>query len=90
MAETVTLSGRGQITIPADMRRRLGVEPGGTMTIEETAEGLLLRPSIQISVELELYSDEDIARWDEEDRFAEGERERLLERLGGRAGNPVQ
>ena len=82
MPEIVTLSGRGQITIPADMRKRLGVEPGDTMTIEETSGGVVLKPSTQISVEFEVYSDEDIARWSEEDRFKEGERERLLETLG--------
>ena len=54
MAETVVVSGRGQITIPADMRKRLGIESGGTMTIEETSGGLLLKPSIQISVDLEV------------------------------------
>jgi antitoxin PrlF len=82
MAETVVVSGRGQITIPADMRKRLGIESGGTMTIEETSGGLLLKPSIQIFVDCEVYSDEDIARWDEEDRLDKGERDRLLESLG--------
>jgi antitoxin PrlF len=82
MSETVFVSGRGQITIPAEMRKRLGVQPGGTMTIEETAGGLLLRPSVQMTVEFEIYSDEDIARWDEESRFEEGELERLLKRFG--------
>lgn len=84
MAETVVVSGRGQITIPAHMRKRLGIKPGGLMTIEERADGLLLRPAFQIAVELEAYSDEDIARWDEEDRLSENERERLLKLLAAK------
>lgn len=85
MAETVVVSGRGQITVPAHMRNRLGIEPGGTMTIEETSEGLLLRPSIQISVDLDVYSDEDIACWDKEDSLDEEERDRLLKLLARRS-----
>jgi antitoxin PrlF len=90
MSETVVVSGRGQITIPAEMRKRLGVQPGGIMTIEETAGGLLLRPSVQMTVEFEIYSDEDIARWDEEDRFEEGELERLLKRFSLQGENGQQ
>jgi hypothetical protein len=67
------------------MRKKLGIQPGGTMTIEETAEGVLLNPAIQISVELEVYSDEDIARWHEEDRVDEDERDRLLKLLAARS-----
>ncbi len=81
MTETVVVSGRGQITIPADMRKRLGIEPGGTMTIEETSEGLLLKPTLQITVEVEAYSDEDVARWDKEDRLSGRERATLLRLL---------
>lgn len=81
MAETVWASGRGQITIPADIRKRLGIEPGGTMTIEETSEGLTLKPTVQITVEVEAYSDEDIARWDEEDCLSGQERAALLKLL---------
>lgn len=78
MTETVVVSGRGQITIPADMRKRLGIEPGGTMTIEETPGGLLVKPALQITVDLDVYSDEEIARWDEEDRLSGAERVALL------------
>lgn len=81
MAETVVVSGRGQITIPANMRKRLGIESGGTMTIEETSEGLLLKPTLQITIEVEAYSNEDIARWDEEDRLTGQERAALAKLL---------
>jgi antitoxin PrlF len=90
MVETVVVSGRGQITIPAGMRKKLGIEPGGTMTIEETAEGLLLKPAIQISVDLEVYSDEDIARWDEEDLLGKDERDRLLKLPSGSSPGPAE
>jgi AbrB family looped-hinge helix DNA binding protein len=85
MAEAVMVSGRGQITIPAGMRKSLGIEAGGTMTIEETSEGILLKPCIQISVDFESYSDDEIAAWDENDSLSQAERERLVALLGASA-----
>lgn len=67
MASRVTVNDRGVITIPASMRRALGLEAGGDLIIEQTADGILLRPSM--SVPIEIYSEERIAEFasDEEE-----------------------
>ena len=33
MRENLTVSGRGQITLPAGMRKRLGIEAGGILPL---------------------------------------------------------
>ena len=40
---TVTVTRRGQATIPAEFRKKYGIEEGTRMEIQDTAEGLLLR-----------------------------------------------
>jgi AbrB family looped-hinge helix DNA binding protein len=35
---------RGQITIPIDLRRKMGIEEGGVIAFIETEEGVLLSP----------------------------------------------
>ena len=41
---TTTLSTKGQIIIPQEIRRRHGWEPGITLELEERGETLVLRP----------------------------------------------
>lgn len=80
MKENVVVSGRGQITLPASMRRRLGIKAGGVLVVEDRKGELVLRPAAV--VELVTYTDEEIARWEREDRLAPGERSRILKKLG--------
>ncbi|MGH9323196.1 MAG: AbrB/MazE/SpoVT family DNA-binding domain-containing protein [Vicinamibacteria bacterium] len=77
--KTLLLSERGQITLPADVRKRLGLKGGGVLTLEERRGELVLKPAAV--VELEMYSDEDIARWDEDDELSNEDRRRLSRRL---------
>ena len=47
MSEAVRLAvvqKRGQITIPIDLRRKMGIEEGGIIAFIETEEGILLSP----------------------------------------------
>lgn len=81
MRENAVVSNRGQITLPAAVRRRLGISPGSVVILEERNGGLMVRPAAV--VEVEQYSDEEIERWNAEDEFAEGEREALRAKLGG-------
>lgn len=82
MKELVTVSNRGQITLPVSIRRALGISPGGTLLVEEKDGEFRLKPTALF--ELEAYSDEQIANWDKEDEFAPGQRERIKEALKNR------
>jgi antitoxin PrlF len=83
MRQNLLVSNRGQITLPASVRKRLGIQSGGIVTLEEKDNVVLLRPAAV--VEIETFSDEDIAQWDKEDRLEPGERNGLLKRLRKRA-----
>jgi len=48
MTEAVIISPKGQITLPARMRRRLKLKPGDTLVIEETGRGVQLRKGATI------------------------------------------
>ena len=79
MKETVLVSNRGQITLPVALRKRLGIKAGDVVILEEQGNQVVLKPGIVL--EVELYSDEQIAQWDAEDKLSEAERDRLLDRL---------
>ena len=65
MQSRVTISERGVITIPAALRRAFGLEANDELLIEATAEGILLRPTV--SVPIELYSEERISEFAEDE-----------------------
>jgi AbrB family looped-hinge helix DNA binding protein len=81
MRENLMVSGRGQITLPAGMRKRLGIDAGGVVIAEEREGEIVLRPAAILAIEN--YSDADIARWDAEDRLSDEERNAILKRVGG-------
>ena len=83
MRQNLFVSNRGQITLPASVRKRLGIQSGGVVTLEEKDRVIVLRPAAV--VEIETYSDEEIARWDKEDRLEPTERNALLKRLRKRS-----
>ena len=72
MKTTLTISSRGVITLPAKLRRVLGLKPDDLLIAETTAEGLLLRPAVPMPIEL--YTDERVQEFDE----AESELEQFL------------
>jgi bifunctional DNA-binding transcriptional regulator/antitoxin component of YhaV-PrlF toxin-antitoxin module len=51
MRMTLTMTGRGTITLPKKLRDILGIKPDGQLIAEPTAEGLLLRPAMTFPVE---------------------------------------
>lgn len=79
MRETLIVSGRGQITLPASMRKHLGIAPGGAVIIEERNGELFLKPAAVL--EIDTYSDPQIAAWDRADVLSAKERQRILARL---------
>jgi antitoxin PrlF len=83
MRQNLLVSGRGQITLPASVRKRLGIQSGGIVTLEERDNVVVLRPAAV--VEIEAYSDENVAQWDKEDRFEPAERNAILKRIRKRS-----
>jgi AbrB family looped-hinge helix DNA binding protein len=79
LKENLVVSARGQITLPAAMRRALGLRGNAVVTAEERAGKIVLTPAVV--VETETYSDADIAVWDEADAFQSGEQSQLKARL---------
>ncbi len=59
------VSSRGQVTLPAEMRRHLGIGPGGAEIVEECEGELRIKPVALI--EVGIYNDEQIAAWDRAD-----------------------
>jgi AbrB family looped-hinge helix DNA binding protein len=79
MRENLVISARGQITLPAALRKRLGIDAGDVVIVEDRDGEIVLRPAIVL--EVQNYTDEQIAAWDEADRFRPGERDRFLQTL---------
>jgi antitoxin PrlF len=74
MKATLTLTNRGVVTLPAKLRRALGLRADDQLIAETTPEGLLLRPAVTLPVEI--YSEKRIREFDE----AEAELAKVLSR----------
>ena len=82
MSETLVVSSRGQITLPAALRKRLGIKGGDVVILEDRGNEVVLRPGIVL--EVQPYSDKQIAQWDAEDELSDRERARILNALAAR------
>jgi AbrB family looped-hinge helix DNA binding protein len=78
MNEALMLSKRGQITLPAALRKRLGIKVGNFVIMEERGDEIVLKPGVVI--EVQHYSGDQIARWDADDALSETERARIMRR----------
>jgi len=76
MKATLTLTSRGVVTLPAKLRRALGLRADDQLIAETTPEGLLLRPAVTLPVEI--YTEKRIREFDE----AEAELGKILNRRG--------
>jgi AbrB family looped-hinge helix DNA binding protein len=63
MKTTLTLTSRGVVTLPAKLRRALGLRADDQLIAETTPDGLLLRPAVTLPVEI--YSERRIREFDE-------------------------
>ena len=79
MSETLVVSSRGQITLPAALRKRLGIKSGDVVILEDRGNEVVLKPGIVL--EIQHYSDEQIAQWDAEDKLSDQERAKILDTL---------
>ena len=59
----ITITRRGVITLPARLRRALGLRADDQLIAEVTADGLVLRPAVTLPVEI--YSTEREREFDE-------------------------
>ena len=80
MDEYLIIRSNGQITLPAGIRKRLGIKPGGVVVLEERSGEVVLRPAVVVGIET--YTDADIAQWDKEDHLDKTERAAITKRLG--------
>ena len=62
MKATLTITSRGVITLPAKLRRILGLKADDHLIAETTPDGLLLRPAVTLPVEI--YTAERIREFD--------------------------
>jgi len=74
MKTTVMVTSRGVITLPAKLRQALGLKADDILIAETTADGLLLRLSVTLPVEI--YSDARVREFD----AGEAELKKVLER----------
>jgi antitoxin PrlF len=79
MSETLVVSSRGQITLPAALRKRLGIKSGDVMILEDRGNEVVLKPGVVL--EIQHYSNEQIAQWDAEDKLSDRERARIVDTL---------
>ena len=77
MPNPLIVSNRGQITLPATMRKRLGIKGGDVVILEDRGTEIVLKPAVVL--EIQQYSDDDIEQWDAEDRLDDRQRGRILD-----------
>jgi len=62
MTKVININDRGTLTLPKELRRRLGVNGNGQVVAEETEEGILLRAGVTFPIEI--YSEKRLAEFD--------------------------
>ncbi len=82
MRQTLIVSHRGQLTLPANLRKRFGIKNGGAIILEERGNELVLKPAMVL--EVEMYTDEQVLAWDEADRLDDAERQTVLRHFAAR------
>ncbi len=78
MKATLTLTPRGVVTLPAKLRHALGLKAADQLLAEITAEGLLLRPTVTLPIEI--YSARRVREFDE----AEADLDKVLKKKAAR------
>ncbi len=61
MTKVININTRGTLTLPKEMRLRLGVSANAQVVAEETDDGILLRAGVTFPVEI--YSDKRVAEF---------------------------
>ncbi len=61
MTKVININGRGTLTLPKELRQRIGLTGEGQVVAEETPEGILLRAGATFPVEI--YTDQRVAEF---------------------------
>ena len=77
---SLIVSSRGQITLPSELRKSLGLKEGGVVTVEERGGEIVLRPATVL--EIDVYSDEQIKEWNTQDKLDDSTHKRIQKTLG--------
>jgi len=78
--EFVKLGKKGQLSLPAGVLRRLGLQGSATLLVEETEDGaVVLRPAAVVPVEV--YSDARVREFEEANRSSAAENARVAKAL---------
>ena len=81
MPQALVVSSRGQITLPASTRKHFGIKGGDVVILEDRGNEIALKPGMVL--EVQQYSDDQIAQWDADDRLEDQERARILDAVTG-------
>ena len=65
----VQLPARGQITIPTEFRRRLGLEDGALLRMRLVGDKIEIEPLAMTEEGLRLYTDEELRQFQAEDKI---------------------
>jgi AbrB family looped-hinge helix DNA binding protein len=68
MTKVIRINGRGTLTLPKELRQRLGIKAAGQVMVEETRDGVLLRPGVTVPVEI--YSAKRVAEFNRNNEAA--------------------
>jgi AbrB family looped-hinge helix DNA binding protein len=81
--DTVKLGKKGQLSLPASVLRKLGLQGAATLIVEATDDGaVILRPAAVYPIEL--YTDARIKEFEEENRLTKSEQARVRKMLARR------
>jgi len=74
----VQLGKRGQLTLPAEVRRALGLKPGDALVVQLEEGRVVLEPAVVLPVEI--YDEERIREFEDAARLSPEEAERIRKR----------
>ena len=72
LARVVPMPARGQITLPTEFRKRLGLTEGDLLQISLAGDRIEIRPVVPPGQKLREYTEAEIQQFLEEDRIDEG------------------
>ena len=69
LTRVVQLPACGQITIPGEFRRRLGLEDGALLRMRLVGDKIEIEPLVMTEAGLRLYTDEELRQFQAEDKI---------------------